>query len=110
MHHEVSVGQIVEQLVAADATTRDAVGRLLSSGRQAVERVNRLLAGESVATHSNLPLVLTVNQAARLIGASRTLVWRMEKAGRLRTVELSPRTKRFRSADVVALANAGEAA
>ncbi|MGH2371443.1 MAG: helix-turn-helix domain-containing protein [Chloroflexota bacterium] len=50
---------------------------------------------------------LTVNEAARLLGISRTRMWQLAKQHELETFELPAdrRVKLFRRADVLALLN-----
>ncbi len=49
------------------------------------------------------PLLLTVEEAAKLLGISRCSVWRAIRAGRLKKIELYPGFERLRRSDVIAL-------
>ena len=50
------------------------------------------------------PLLLSVAEAAELLGLHRCTVWRVIRAGRLKKIELFPGCTRLRRADVEALA------
>lgn len=65
----------------------------------------RLFRGEhSTTKEPSGSLLLTVADAARLLGVSRCSVWRAIRAGRLRKIELYPGFERLRRSDVEALA------
>ena len=50
------------------------------------------------------PLLITVADAATLLGVSRCSIWRIIRAGRLKKIELYPGFDRLRRADVEAFA------
>lgn len=66
----------------------------------------RLFRGEQSpsAPASSGPLLLTVADAAVLLGISRCSIWRAIRAGRLKKIELYPGFERLRRSDVEALA------
>lgn len=62
-----------------------------------------LLTGDPPPTPDG-PLLLTVSDAATLLGVSRSTVWRAIRRGRLRKISLYEGCERLRRADVEALA------
>ena len=67
----------------------------------------QLFRGEHPApapANSTGPLLITVADAATLLGISRCSVWRAIRAGRLKKIQLYPGFDRLRRADVEALA------
>ena len=64
----------------------------------------RMFRGEqSPAKAPSGSLLLTVTEAATLLGVSRCSVWRAIRAGRLKKIELYPGFERLRRADVESL-------
>lgn len=50
------------------------------------------------------PLLMSMGAAAKFLGISRTVCWRLRKSGRLPTVEILPGSFRVRRADLEAVA------
>lgn len=72
--------------------------------------LQRLVTGQAdlpPAAQSAGPLLLTQQQAARLLGISRVTLWRMTKGGIIRPVELSPGNPRYRRDDLEVIAREG---
>ena len=59
---------------------------------------------QAAAPAKSGPLLITVADAATLLGVSRCTIWRAIRAGRLKKVELYPGFDRLRRADVETLA------
>lgn len=93
------------------STTSDSNARLLKILQATPEQakaIDRILAGQNVPAPDRPattgPLLLTVTQAARLLGVSRHSVWRMARAGRFEKVEFLPGSFRVRRADIEMIA------
>ena len=80
--------------------------RILQASPEQQAAIDRVLAGQAEAPRpaSSGPLLLSMRQAAKMIGVSRVTFWRMMKAGKLERVEILPGSFRVRRADVEALA------
>jgi excisionase family DNA binding protein len=85
--------------------------KLLQAGPEQRAAIDRILEGrtEKAPEPPMGPLLMMVKDAADLLGVHRTTIWRLVKAGRLKTVELLG-SLRVRRADVIALASGEEAA
>ena len=62
-----------------------------------------ILQGEDIPSHIDEPLLLTMCQASKLMGLSRSSLWRVLKAGRLEKVELFAGSYRIRKSDILNL-------
>ena len=68
----------------------------------------KLLRGEvSPEPNRDEPLLYSVSQAARVLGVSRTTLWRMCQSGHLSKVPVMSGTYRVRRADIEAIARDG---
>ena len=68
----------------------------------------KLLRGEALPdTHRDEPLLYSVSQAARVLGVSRTTLWRMCQSGYLSKVPVMTGTYRIRRTDIEAIARDG---
>lgn len=86
-----------------DTLTNDLLQALLTAPDDAKRRALQSLRGEKPpADHG--PLLLTVNQAAALLGTSRSTIWRAVRMGRLTKVAIYKGCERLRRTDVLALA------
>ena len=72
--------------------------------RVAIERILRGEPPSPCLSPKTGPLLLRMSQAAKLLGISRTSVWRAIAAGRLQKIEILPNSYRVRREDVEALA------
>lgn len=61
------------------------------------------LTNANVARPSDLPTLLTVKEAAELLGVTRHTLERWGHSGHLPRVEVGPRTVRYRASDIAAL-------
>jgi len=91
------------------ATERILCATLRADSTVAEHQIARVLAQLRNATPAEydgqgLPLLLSQAQTARRLGCSRFTIRRLEKQGRLKAVHLTPRYRKFRRADVEALA------
>ncbi len=66
-----------------------------------------ILKGQQLVKVSAAVLLLSQAEAARVLNCSRFTIRRLEQQGTLKAVYLTPRLKRYRFADVQALAAAG---
>ena len=92
------------------ATLNDQNERLikfLNAGPVQQTAIDRILEGRAPVEQGNRegPLLLGMGAAARFLGVSRTTLWRMEQAGRLRKIEILPGSYRIRRADLELIAN-----
>ncbi len=89
----------------------DLLMRFLQATREQQAAIERVLAGEAEAKRSqtNGPLLLGMSASAKLLGVSRTVLWRAIRAGRITKVEVLPGSFRLRRVDVEALATGQEA-
>ena len=87
---------LLMQVLMADPEKRVAIERILKGGIT-----------PPAATPKTGPLLLRMTEAARLLGTSRTTVWRAIAAGRLPKIEILPNSFRVRREDVEALAGYG---
>ncbi len=80
--------------------------RFLQATPEQQALVDRILEGKPQATPAapSGPLLVGMGAGARLLGVSRTTLWRMIRAGRLERVEVLPGSFRVRRADLEAVA------
>ena len=80
--------------------------QLIAAPPERLAAVDQALLGQSEPPPpaSKLPLLLTMEAAAALLGVSRCTLYRLRMAGKLPQVELLPGSFRVRRADVEALA------
>lgn len=78
----------------------------LQAGPEQRAKIESILEGRDGASAetSSGPLLLTMVAGSRLLGCSRSSLWRMIRRGRLRKVEILPGTYRVRRADLEAIA------
>jgi len=84
---------------------------VFTASDESKKRALQILQGnESETTTAPIagPLLLGMVDAAKLLGVSRTTLWRLIKSGRLKKVEIYHNAFRLRRADLIAFANAGE--
>lgn len=80
---------------------------LVDAPPEVLEAVDAVLTGDVIAPTRG-PLLLNITEAARLLGSSRALIYRLLAAGRLEAVALLPGGRqRVRRADIEALAAEG---
>ena len=79
---------------------------LLAAPADCKEKALRVLRGETIGERpaDTGPLLLSMSEAARILGVSRPTMWRMIKSGRLRRVEIMPGTFRMSRMDLEAFA------
>lgn len=84
--------------------TSDLLQALASANAERRLEALRLLRGDApVRTTDERPLLVTVTDAATLLGVSRSTIWRAIRHGRISKVVLYPGFERLRRADLVAL-------
>ena len=76
---------------------------IFSASEETKSRLLLILQGEDVPLRSDEPLLLTMGQAAKLMGLSRSSLWRLLKIGRLEKVQLYPGSFRIRKSDILSL-------
>jgi len=83
-------------------STDERLLRLLRSSPEQQAAIDRILEGRVEAPHPapSGPRLMMMGDAARLLGVSRTTIWRMMKLGKLEGVEILPGTVRVRRSDV----------
>jgi predicted DNA-binding transcriptional regulator AlpA len=79
--------------------------KLLSATPEQQSAVDKILDGKMVKQTEQLsgPLLLNMTESAKLLGCSRTCLWRVLRAGRLKKVELFPGSFRLRRSDLLEL-------
>ena len=85
----------------------DLMIRVLQADPEKRAAIERVLNGEfhwPAATTRTGPLLLRMNEGAKLIGVSRPTFWRICRAGKLDRIEILPNSFRVRREDVEALA------
>jgi excisionase family DNA binding protein len=84
----------------------DRVRQVLDATPEQQVEIDRILSGRpaEILDDGRGPLLLGMGSAAKLLGCSRTTLWRTIEAGRLEKVELLPGSFRIRRADLLALA------
>ena len=60
----------------------------------------QILQGEDIPLCIDEPLLLTMGEAAQMLGISRTSIWRLTRSGRLQKRELYPNSYRIRTQDI----------
>jgi excisionase family DNA binding protein len=80
--------------------------KFLHASPAMLEEIDRILEGKVQARMEATtgPLLCGMSPAAKLLGVSRSTIWRMIKAGRLGKVEVLPGSFRVRRADLEAIA------
>jgi len=86
--------------------TNDRLLRFLQATPEQQEIIDEILDGRSPAKPDQPagPLLMGMGEAARFLGISRTVCWRLRKNGRLPVVEILPGSFRVRRADLEAIA------
>ncbi len=87
-------------------TADERIRLMLDAAPGRLHRIDRILLGDEKAEIPAAdagPVFVTVSEAARLLGTSRTSIWRLKCARKLEEVELMPGMIRLRRADVLAL-------
>lgn len=82
-----------------NVATREIIRLALANDRsvppEVAEGIDRILDGESQPTSDgNGPLLLTMTDAAKMLGVSRSTLWRLVKEKVLEPVEITPRVFR----------------
>jgi excisionase family DNA binding protein len=89
----------------------DITGELIQALTKASTRRKTLalevLRGQHDLKEPSRPLLYSMSQAARVLGVSRTTLWRLVQGGRLPKVQLRDNTYRIRSADLYRLVENG---
>ena len=87
-------------------STDERLLRLLRASPEQQAAIDRILEGQMEAPRPapTGPLLMMMGDAAKLLGVSRTTIWRMMKLGKLEGVEILPGTLRVRRADVEGIA------
>lgn len=78
--------------------------KLLATPPDRLTEIDQILEGKSESEIPTGPLLLNMTESAKLLGCSRTCLWRILRAGKLKRIELFPGSYRLRRADVEALA------
>lgn len=71
----------------------------LSASPDKREKAFKILKGQ-VETQKSGPLLMSMKDAYRYLGVGRVTLWRMIKAGKVRTVEILPNSRRILKADL----------
>jgi excisionase family DNA binding protein len=90
-------------------TTEKRMTLMLAATPDVLKRIDRILSGEpteGTTDHGDRRL-LSIQQAAQVLGVSRTTVWRLLRAGRLPVIELRPGSRRVPSAAITELVRKG---
>jgi excisionase family DNA binding protein len=80
---------------------------LLQADPERMELVAQVLEGNwspKAVSSTSEPLLLQMKNAAKLLGTSRTTLWRLIRSGRLGKVEILPGSFRVRRSDIEKLA------
>ncbi len=72
---------------------------------EAKQRALAILQGQDPTEAIDEPLLLTMGEAAQMLGISRTSIWRLTRSGRLQKRELYPNSYRIKKQDVLDLVN-----
>ena len=89
------------------APLEELMAALLSATDDRKAQALRVLRGETQEPERRAvsgPMLMSVGEAAKLLGVSRPTLWRILKAGRLEKVEIYAGAYRYRRADIEALA------
>lgn len=84
----------------------EVIMKVLTASPEALARITAALEGREQSTAVNVRL-FGFGAAAREAGVSRATVYRMVKAGTLRTVELRPGCRRVPASELVRIAKGG---
>ena len=88
--------------------TSELLAALLSASLDRKQRALQVLKGETPpAPATTGPMLLTLGKAAKLLGVSRSTIYRLITRGTLPSVEIAQGRARVRRADIEALARDG---
>jgi len=87
------------------ATDEQVIKALFGATPERKSRALLILEGEDIPSHIDEPLLLTMGEAAQMLGISRTSIWRLTRSGRLQKRELYPNSYRIRKQDLLDLVN-----
>lgn len=88
-----------------DDITKELIAAALNApAHRKSEALLLLREGQAPPHRPSYPLLVTVTDAAKMLGTHRSTVWRALRARRLKKVTLYPGCERLRRADVEALA------
>ncbi len=86
-------------------TDEQVIKALFGATPERKSRALLILEGEDIPQNIDEPLLLTMGEAAKMLGISRTSIWRLTRLGRLQKRELYPNSYRIRKQDVLDLVN-----
>lgn len=81
----------------------DLICAVFTAPEEAKSRALAILNGQEVPEPVAGPLLLSMGEAASLLGVSRATLWRMLRAGRLERVEIYSGAFRLRRSDILAI-------
>lgn len=83
----------------------DLIRAVFTAPEEAKSRALAILNGQETPEPAAGPLLLSMGEAANLLGVSRATLWRMIRAGRLEKVEIYSGAFRLRRSDIRDLVN-----